>query len=136
MISLSPRDPWWFTPDSENDEKKPGRFQIRPLTEAEEIKLSEVLPQNEGEESSVVSGIRFNKLCCKLGVCGFENITDGDGKPVKWEADEDGYMTDKLVNALPRHLRGVLGTVVYNGAKLTEGEVKNLELRATGSQEK
>ncbi len=73
--------PEWFTPESQMEQEDPARFKIKPL---DQISFLEVLADCEVKNDVFVPNAKGRKLLLEKGLIDWENITDTNGKPLKF----------------------------------------------------
>ena len=94
ISALNPVDPFWFTPDSEEDEENPTRFKIRGLLGDEQSQITpEIIFDAEGRFKSI-SGEGIRKAL-KFGLIAWENFSNDKGE-MSCKPGNHKFMTHSL----------------------------------------
>jgi hypothetical protein len=105
----------WYLPDSQKDEDKPAKFKLRPLVGETHMAVFAETDQDRNGELKL-TGIGL-KAAIHEGVVGWENISDANGKPLKF--------TKFNLRHLPMEILSDLAAEIVNRSSATEEEEKN-----------
>ncbi len=110
--SLKGLAPEWFTPEDQENEEAPARYNLRPLKPPQIAKLQ---AHFDGETGAVTALGLYE--AAKSGIIGWENVNDQEGNPMKFtRANIDEIQYGRLLE---------LGGQILANSFLTEDDEKN-----------
>jgi hypothetical protein len=105
-----------YVPMIERGADKPFTVKIRRLTPKEFSHIEDKMARiNQDQSISFTTGT-FNWEVVKRGIVSWENLFDGDGKPIKAVIGEDG-VTDESLNNLPLDIITEIANVIVGITK-------------------
>ena len=103
-----------YIPVSERGEEKPFTLTLKRLTSSQmaliQDKAMEIKADDKEQSISLLTGTQ-TRLVCKLGIVGWENVYDEDGKEVKAVIAGQG-LTDKSMDIIPQDMLQEINNVI------------------------
>lgn len=120
MIITSVRRPFSYVLVRERElpPDQQSKFMIQPLTFDEAAQIQDALGKTDGKGFGT-----FKKMCLELGIKGWENVKDADGKDVPFNLDTK--LKKELFARMSVEDQIELSNAVWEGATINDADAKN-----------
>ena len=106
--------PEWFVPDSEKDAnpEEQASFHCYPLTQPQVLEVQQYYDRDRKDFLPTAYAVAY-----RLGCRGWKNVTDHEGKPLKWSPANR--------ETLPAHILAEVGANIINISVMGDDDEKN-----------
>jgi len=116
--------------ESEKQEKKPFTVTVTPIDSVTLVELEDGLLQRDEENSLSFRTGSFNVSLCRRSITSWKNLTGEDGKEIKMEKDEFGFISRDSLKMLPPAVINEIAGVISACSQ----DPKNIQLFSAGDE--
>lgn len=125
-IALDPKSTWDYVLECDRGEERPTVFELKALSVRDEARLED----GHASVDRVANAIRVstgttNLEALRAGLVGVRDFFDADGRPVLFDTDKQGRVSDSFLERLHPDWRQELARAIADRVRLTEADRKN-----------